>query len=81
MADDNSVEPGDVEAWLDCYDVMTDIERARRAGRPLCVAMLDMDGLKAINDRHGHPVEAEVHQLREAASAVDGVRWRQAHHD
>ena len=22
---------GDVEAWLDCYDVMTDIERARRA--------------------------------------------------
>ncbi len=28
--------------------------RAREAGVPLCVFMLDMDGLKAVNDQHGH---------------------------
>lgn len=32
-----------------------EVERARRYGRPLSIIMLDMDGLKAINDTYGHP--------------------------
>ncbi len=31
-----------------------EFERARRYGRPISIIMLDMDGLKAINDYHGH---------------------------
>jgi len=31
-----------------------EIGRAQRYGRPFSVALLDIDGFKAINDRHGH---------------------------
>jgi two-component system cell cycle response regulator len=34
------------------------IHSAQSAGAPLGVLMMDMDGLKAINDRHGHQVGA-----------------------
>jgi diguanylate cyclase (GGDEF)-like protein len=45
-----------------------EIERARRYGRPLSLIMLDMDQMKAINDRHGHPAGDEV--LRRVAQAI-----------
>jgi diguanylate cyclase (GGDEF)-like protein len=32
----------------------TEIARSRRTSRPFAVVFLDMDGLKRINDRHGH---------------------------
>ena len=31
-----------------------EIKRSQRTGRPFAVVMLDVDGLKRINDRHGH---------------------------
>ena len=52
------------------------VSAARRHGRPLSVAMLDIDHFKAVNDRHGHAagdhVLAEVtHALRERLRAED----------
>jgi diguanylate cyclase (GGDEF)-like protein len=31
-----------------------DMERARRTGEPLAILYIDLDGFKAVNDRHGH---------------------------
>lgn len=42
--------------------------QAERYGRPLSVAMLDLDGFKRINDVHGHAAGDEV--LRRAARTV-----------
>jgi two-component system, cell cycle response regulator len=44
------------------------ISAARRHGRPLAVAMVDLDGFKAINDRHGHETGDSV--LVAAAEAL-----------
>jgi diguanylate cyclase (GGDEF)-like protein len=46
-----------------------ELERARRLGTGLCVAMIDLDNFKLYNDRHGHQAGDLV--LKEAASA-----WR-----
>lgn len=36
-------------------DVAREVERARRTGGKLILAFIDVDGLKEVNDIHGHP--------------------------
>src|SRR6266481_4053687 len=36
--------------------IETELDRSRRTQRPFSIVLLDMDGLKAINDRYGHLV-------------------------
>jgi diguanylate cyclase (GGDEF)-like protein len=45
-----------------------EIDRAHRSGEPLVVAMLDVDGLKQVNDREGHAAGDAL--LRDAAAAI-----------
>ncbi|MFB6240881.1 MAG: diguanylate cyclase domain-containing protein, partial [Gemmatimonadota bacterium] len=47
------------------------IDRAERRGGLLGVLFVDVDGFKAINDRHGHPFGDEV--LREMAERLQAV--------
>jgi diguanylate cyclase (GGDEF)-like protein len=37
-----------------------EMARARRAGQPLSIVMLDIDNFRAVNDKHGHKVGDEV---------------------
>lgn len=39
---------------LDAFD--SELERSRRTGRPFALILFDLDGLKKINDAHGHLV-------------------------
>lgn len=50
-------------------DVARELERARRHGGSLCLAMLDLDRFKAFNDQHGHQAGDDL--LAAAAEA-----WR-----
>lgn len=45
-----------------------ELSRARRAGQPLSILMLDIDHFRAINEQHGHRVGDEV--LRKFADVV-----------
>jgi diguanylate cyclase (GGDEF)-like protein len=59
----------------------SEIRRARRYREPLSVLFLDVDGLKSINDQHGHRAGSEA--LRQVASVIraelratdTGARW------
>ncbi len=59
----------------------TEIDRARRYGRPLSVVEFDLDHFKDVNDRHGHDAGDKVlvafaDVLRATARATDVVaRW------
>ena len=53
-----------------------EIQRSQRTGRPFALLLLDLDGLKKINDRHGHLVGSRVlcrlaDVLRAASRSID----------
>ena len=61
--------------------LVREIDRSRRSGRSLVFAILDVDGLKAVNDNHGHAAGDAL--LRDVSMAITStmrsydvtVRW------
>lgn len=53
-----------------------ELHRGHRAGKPLCLAIIDIDHFKDVNDRHGHIVgdaalKHVAHQLKSRLRSVD----------
>lgn len=61
---------GNRRAWLQSLRV--EASRAHRSGRPLSVLVLDLDGLKAVNDAHGHAAGDEL--IVRTAQALSSAR-------
>jgi diguanylate cyclase (GGDEF)-like protein len=75
-----------VEAHESRHDALTDLanrrayeeqlaqetSRAQRYKHPLALCLFDLDGFKAINDRHGHPAGDEI--LRRVADVLRATR-------
>jgi diguanylate cyclase (GGDEF)-like protein/PAS domain S-box-containing protein len=61
--------------------LVAEVERSRRYGRPLSIAIFDLDHFKEVNDRHGHEVGDKIlvafaEVLRATARGTDVVaRW------
>ena len=49
-----------------------ELERATRAGRPLSVVVGDIDGFRAVNERHGHAAGDAALQ----AVAQNALKWK-----
>lgn len=56
--------------FLEC--VRAEMTRSRRFGKSLCVAMIDIDDFKKVNDTHGHGVGDVA--LRHVARTINGLR-------
>ncbi|MBN8488888.1 MAG: diguanylate cyclase, partial [Burkholderiales bacterium] len=48
-----------------------EVARSRRSGRPLCLALLDLDHFKSVNDQHGHAAGDQV--LRQFSALMQGT--------
>ena len=57
--------------WSWEESLQRELARARRLRRPLCIATIDLDQFKALNDAHGHTA-GDLH-LRELAAAWTGT--------
>ena len=63
-------------ALLSAFD--TELQRSDRTGRPFTALLLDVDGLKLINDRHGHLVGSKVlcrlaNVLKRSCRSIDTI--------
>lgn len=56
-------------------ELVSECARARRYQRPLTLALLDLNGFKAVNDTHGHPAGDDV--LRKTSAALRRIVRRQ----
>ena len=53
--------------------LLTETSRSRRAGRPLCLAYIDIDNFKSLNDHYGHATGDAI-LVRIAAAIRDTIR-------